>query len=86
MTYNTPSSMKKHRKSTEPESHQTAKMFFLSSSSSDGLAQNCVTLSRWFHTKQQHFTLSSAPAHHFSTIFGSLTRRFKPVTKQLSLN
>jgi len=28
MTYNTPSNAKKHHKSTEPESHQMAKMFF----------------------------------------------------------
>jgi len=28
MTKNTPSGAKKHRESTEPESHQTAKMFF----------------------------------------------------------
>ena len=47
LTYNTPSSTKKHHKSIEPESHQTDKMlFFLSSSpsSSDGLIQNRVTL------------------------------------------
>ena len=28
MTKNTPSGAKKHRESTKPESHQTAKMFF----------------------------------------------------------
>jgi len=28
MTKNTPRGAKKHRESTEPESHQTAKMFF----------------------------------------------------------
>jgi len=28
MTKNTPSGAKMHRESTEPESHQTAKMFF----------------------------------------------------------
>jgi len=43
----TPSGTKKHRESTEPENHQTAKTFFLSfsssssSSSSDGLVQIC---------------------------------------------
>jgi len=39
ITYNTSSSMKKHCESTEPESHQMAKMFFYLSSSysSDGL-------------------------------------------------
>jgi len=38
MTNNMPSGAKKHHKRTEPESHQTAKVYFLlSSSSSDGL-------------------------------------------------
>ena len=52
--YNTPSSTKKHQKSTEPESCQMAKMCFFfssSSSSSDGLVQNCMTLSQWFSHK-----------------------------------
>ena len=71
---NTPSGTKKHRKSTEPESRQTEKMFFFlssssssssPSSSSDGLVQICITLSQWFCTKQQHFPLSGAPAHQF---------------------
>jgi len=55
MANSTPSGAVKHRKSTEPESGQTVKMFFflssfffLLSSSSDGLAQHCVNLSRWF--------------------------------------
>ena len=60
MTNNTPSGAKKHRKSTEPESHQTAKMFLSSSSSSsssssDGLVQICMTLSRWFSHKTAAF-------------------------------
>ena len=68
MTKNTPSGAKKHRESTEPESHQTAKMFFFllllllllsssssSSSSSDRLVQICVTLSRWFSHKTAEF-------------------------------
>ena len=43
-----------------------------SSSSSDRLVQTCVTLSRWFsRKKQQHFTLSSAPAHCFLPILKS---------------
>jgi len=63
MTKNSPSGAKKHRESTKPQSHQTAKMFFFlssSSSSSDGLHNSFS-----FHTKQQHFSLSSALAHHF---------------------
>jgi len=60
MTNNTPSVTKKHRESTKPESRQTAKTFFFfffrwaSSNLHDG-----------FRTKQQHFSQSSAPAHHF---------------------
>ena len=74
MMNNTPSGMKKYCESTEPESCQMAKMF-LSFSSLDGLVQNCVTLSRWFHTKQQHFTLSSAPALCFFTISRGASKR-----------
>jgi len=53
---NMPTGMKKHCKSTEPESCQTAKMFFhlsssSSSSSSDWLVHNYVTLSQWFSHK-----------------------------------
>ena len=66
MTNNTPSGAKKHRESTEPESHQMAKMFFFlsfffffssssSSSSSDGLVQIRVTLSRWFSQNSSIF-------------------------------
>jgi len=69
MMNNTPSGAKKHRESSKPESHQTVKMsFFLSSSSSsysssDGLVQICMTLSRWFF--HDGFSLSSAPAYRF---------------------
>ena len=60
----------KHRENTKPESHQTSKMLFFlssSSSSSDRLVQKLWFYLNGFLTKQQHFTLSSAPAHHFST-------------------
>jgi len=49
MTINTPGGAKKRRESTESENRQTAKMFL-----HDG-----------FRTKQQHFSLSCAPAHRF---------------------
>ena len=55
MTYNTPNSARDHRKSTEPESHQMAKVLFFLSSSSDRLVQNCVTLSQWFWHKTAAF-------------------------------
>jgi len=50
MTKNTPIGAKKHHEGTELETHQTAKMFFF----------------LLFHTKQQHFSLSSALGHCFS--------------------
>ena len=57
MTNNTPSGAKKHHKSTEPESCQTKiNVFLSSSSSSDGLVQICVTLSRWFSHKTAAFS------------------------------
>jgi len=43
---------------------KVAKQPIYSFSSSDRLVQNCVTSSH-FCTKQQHFTMSSAPAHCF---------------------
>jgi len=61
-----PVGAKKHHKNTKPESRQTAKMyFFLSSSSSDGLVQICLTLSRWFSHTTAASPLSSAPAYRF---------------------
>jgi len=74
----------KHRESTRTESRQTARMFSFplllllraSSKLHDYVFHN------GFHTKQQHFTLSSAPAHRFSHLW-NLTRCFKPVTEEL---
>ena len=64
MTSKTPSGTKRHHEGFQPESHRTV---FLSSCSSDKLVQNHVTLYDSFDMKQQHFTLNSAPAHHFFT-------------------
>jgi len=72
---------KKHRKSTKPESHQTAKMYFFLSSSSHGLVQICVTLSRWFSHKTAAFPLSSAPAYRFFPGL-ILTRELKLLTEE----
>jgi len=77
---NTPSGAKMHRESTEPESRQTAKFL----SSSDGLVQICVLFHDGFRTKQQHFSLSRAPAHRFFQVW-SHTRPFKPLTEELWL-
>jgi len=55
MTYNMPSSMEKHCESTKTtKSPDGQNVFLSSSSSSDGLVQNCMTLSQWFLHKQQH--------------------------------
>jgi len=50
MTNRTPSGTEKPHESTEPESTKTTKLFFflLLLLSSDGLAQYCINLSRWF--------------------------------------
>jgi len=85
MTYKTPSGMKKHCESTEPESHQTAKKFsFLpfsfSSSSSDGRVHSFTII--WFLLKTAAFVLNSAPALCFSR----LKRGFKLVNEELWLH
>jgi len=71
MTNKTPSGTEKHHESTESETPKRQNCFSSSSSSSflssDGLAQHCVNLSCWLHTKQQHFILSSARPHCFLT-------------------
>jgi len=59
MTNNTSSDAKKHHENAKTDGQN----IFLSSSW-DGLVQNFMPLSC---TKQQHFTLSSVPAHCFST-------------------
>ena len=57
MTNRTPSSVKKHSKSTEPESHKTAKIgFFFFFLSSDRLAQYCVNLSQGFLQETTFYT------------------------------
>jgi len=78
-----------NQKVTKPPKCFSSFLFFFFSS--DGLVQSCMTLSQWFHTnsKQQHFTLSSAPAHCFFHSFEvsqgtiPLTRQFKLVTEEL---
>ena len=85
MTKNTPSGAKKHRESTEPESHQTAKMFFFLFfsffSSSDGLVQSCMTLSRWFSHKTATFFTEQCTSpslfSRFEVTRGNLKRSLK---------
>ena len=75
MTNNTPSGAKKHHKNTEPESHQTTELSLLLH----------LLLSRWFSHKQQHFPMSSAPAHRFFPGL-NLTRRLELLTEELWLH
>jgi len=66
----------------EPESCQTAKIFFfLSSSSSDGLVQNCMTLSQWFSHKTIAFYTEQCTSpllfHNFEVSRGGSNRSLK---------
>jgi len=65
MTKNTPGGTKKHRESAKPESRQTAKMLLLLFFFFRRASSNLRDFPSGFHTKQQHFPLSSAPAHCF---------------------
>ena len=75
MINNTPSGMKKYCESTEPESCQMAKMFlsffFFFRWDSSKLRDSFPMVSH----KQQHFTLSSAPALCFFTISRGASKR-----------
>ena len=67
MTNKTPSGAKICCKSTEPESHRVAKMFFfllIVLFFRRAGSKLCDFLTS-FHMKQQYFTLGSATAHHF---------------------
>jgi len=85
MTNNTPSGTKKHRKSTEPESRQTAKMFFFL------LLLIQMASSNLHHSFTMVFTQNSSIFHwavHQPIAFfhvRSHTRRFEPLTEELWL-
>ena len=81
MTNKTPSGARKHRKGTKPTTRKTAKcfsFFFLLSFlffllSSDGLAQYCMTPSRWF-------THETAAMHNPIAFFTTLKSRKALIT------
>jgi len=86
MANSTPSGAVKHRESTEPESGQTVKMFFFLSfflllSSSDGLAQHCVNLSRWFTHETAAFYIEQCTTpslfHNFEVSQGARSPSLK---------
>ena len=72
--------MKKHCKSTETEVTRWPNVFYLSSSSSsDGLVQNHVTLSPWFSCKTAAFYTEQCTSLSFFPKLWSLIRQFKLV-------
>ena len=68
MMNNTPSGAKKHRESTKPEKVTRPPNVSLSSSS-DGLVQICVTLSRWFSHKTAAFFTEQCTSSSLSSRF-----------------
>jgi len=65
MTNTTPTGTKKHRESTEPEIARRPKCFSFVFFFFRWASSNLRDFHDVFHTKQQHFSLSSAPAHRF---------------------
>jgi len=80
MTNNTPNGMKKHHKSTEPESYQTAKMFLRRPSSK---LHDPFTIVFTQNSTILHWAVYQPIA--FSQLW-SLTRWFKLVTEELWLH
>jgi len=83
MTNNPPSGAKVHRESTEPESHQTAKMFFFSF---------LLLLLRASSNLRDSFTIVFAQTAAFFTeqctsslLFSMFEVRFEPLTEELWL-
>jgi len=66
MTNKTPNGARKHPESTQPNSSKTAKLFFFFLLS-DGLAQYCVNLSRWFTHETAAFSMEQARPHRLFT-------------------
>ena len=60
----TPSGTEKHHESTEQESTKTPIVFLLSS---DGLAQYCINLSRWFTHEAAFYTEQCTTPSLFTT-------------------
>jgi len=83
MTNKTPNGTRKLHESTQPNSSKTAKLFFFFFFflSSDGLAQCCVNLSRWFtHETEAFFTEQcTTPSlfHNFVVSLGARSHSLK---------
>jgi len=77
MTNKTPNGTRKHRENTQPNSSKTAKLF----SSSDGLAQYCVNLSRWFTHETAAFSTEQCTTpslfHNFEVSQGARSHSLK---------
>jgi len=85
MTNKTPNGARKHRESTQPNSSKTAKLFFFFFLSfflsSDGLAQHCVNLSRWFTHETAAFSTEQCTTpslfHNFEVSQGARSHSLK---------
>ena len=85
MTNKTPTGARKHRESTQPNSSKTAKLFFFLLLSfflsSDGLAQYCVNLSRWFTHETAAFSTEQCTTpslfHNFEASLGACSHSLK---------
>jgi len=77
MTNKTPNGARKHRESTQPNSSKMAKLFFFFFFflSSDGLAQYCVNLLRWFMHQTAAFSTKQCTTpsffHNFEALQGT---------------
>ena len=81
LTNKTPSGAEKHHESTQPNSSKTAKLFFFFLLSSDGLAQYCVNLSRWFTHETAAFSTEQCTTpslfHNFEVSQGARSHSLK---------
>jgi len=81
MMNNTPSGAIKRRESTEPESHQTAKIFFFFFFRR--ASQICVTLSRWLSHKTAAFFTEQCTSPSLFSRFEVTRGDFEPLTEKL---
>jgi len=81
VTNKTHNGARKRHESTQPNSSKTAKLFFFLLLSSDGLAQYCVNLSRWFTHETAAFSTEQCTTpslfHNFEVSQGACSHSLK---------
>ena len=77
MTKMTNSSVKKHCESTEPKSHQIARILFFLSSSSDGLVQIAWLFTMIFSSISNWAAYDPIAFHNFEVSWGAWNQSFK---------